>query len=130
MGRAALIPLLMACAGCTMPPTSTNLATFDPIYEGVETRLLDADLVNFTLSMRQARSPADLRSYGDCVAAQYALIRGYRFARHVRTNVGQQGDRWTSDAVYTISAYLPRGTHTLDAGLTVSICQREGIPTI
>ena len=128
--RALALAVVGLCAACTVPLTSTNPAKFNPVYEGVETRLLDADLVNFTLSMTGARTPADLRSYGDCVAAQYALIRGYRFARHVRTNVDQQGNRWTSDAAYTISADLPRGTQTLDAGLTVAICQREGIPTI
>lgn len=113
-----------------MPLTSTNPAQFDRTYLGVETRLLDADLVNFNLTMRGARSPADIRSYGDCVAAQYAVIRGYRFARHVRTNVDERGGLWRSDAVYTISADLPRGAQTLDAGLTVAICEREGIPTI
>lgn len=113
-----------------MPLTSTNPAQFDRIYLGVETRLLDSDLVNFNLVMRGASSPADIRSYGDCVAAQYAVIRGYRFARHVRTNVDENGGLWRSDAVYTSSADLPRGTQTLDAGLTVAICEREGIPTI
>ncbi|MEM6275779.1 MAG: hypothetical protein AAF714_02435 [Pseudomonadota bacterium] len=99
-------------------------------YLGIETRLLDAELVNFSLAVAGATSPEDMRAYGDCAAAQYALIRGYRFARHVRTNVEETGPIWRADAVYTISAGVPRGTQTLDAGLTVTICQQAGVPTV
>ncbi len=71
--------------------------------------LLDGDLVNFRVAMTGARARDDVAAYARCAAAQYALIRGYGFARHVRTNVDQKGGVWRGDAVYTISASLPAG---------------------
>lgn len=125
----ALAALL--AAGCE--PTSTQSGeepAFDPEYISINTRLLDGDLVQFTLVMRGARDDADLRDFGDCAAAQYALIRDFGFARHVRTNVVQEVGLWRADAVYTISAGLPRGTSTLDAEVTVANCREAGIPTV
>ncbi len=99
-------------------------------YQGIETILLDGDLVNFRVSMRNARREADVEAYARCAAAQYALIRGFGFARHVRTTVAQNGNEWRGDAVYTISAALPRGLKTIDAEVTVRDCAALGIPTV
>ena len=99
-------------------------------YDGVETRLLDHDLVNFRVQMTGVASRDDLDAYARCVAAQYALIRGFGFARHVRTNVQEQGGVWTADAVYTISPALPRGLQTLDAQVVAAACAEQGIPTV
>ncbi len=82
---------------------------FTPAYQGIETRLLDGDLVSFLVQMRGARDRADVAAYAECAAAQYALIRGYGFARHLRTNIVEEGGVWRGDAVYTISPALPRG---------------------
>jgi hypothetical protein len=71
-----------------------------------------------------------VEAYAECAAAQYALIRGYGFARHVRTNVDNQGSLWRADAVYTISPALPRGLSTIDAEVTVQNCAENGIPTV
>jgi hypothetical protein len=103
---------------------------FSPRYDGIETILLDGDLVNFRVSMTGARSNSDVSGYAACAAAQYALIRGFGFARHVRTNVEKQGGVWRGDAVYTISAALPMGLKTLDAEVTVRDCGAQGIPTV
>ena len=103
---------------------------FAPSYDGIETILLDGDLVNFRVAMTGARSNADVSGYAACAAAQYALIRGFGFARHVRTNVEKQGGVWRGDAVYTISAALPMGLKTLDAEVTVRDCGAQGIPTV
>lgn len=103
---------------------------FEPVYNGIETRLLDGDLVNFHVAMQGARHPADVEDYGRCAAAQYALIRGYGFARHVRTTVNVTGSSWNGDAVYTISPALPRGNKTIDAEVAVSACAEDGIPTV
>jgi len=73
---------------------------------------------------------ADVEAYARCAAAQYALIRGFGFARHVRTNVDQAGGIWRGDAVYTISSALPRGLKTIDAEVAVRDCGAQGIPTI
>lgn len=99
-------------------------------YQGIETLLLDGDLVSFRVAMTGARDNADVEAYGRCAAAQYALIRGFGFARHVRTTVAQNNGVWRGDAVYIISAALPRGIKTIDAEVTVRDCGDQGIPTI
>ena len=69
-------------------------------------------------------------AYATCAAAQYTLIRGYGFARHVRTNVTNSGGIWRADAVYLISPALPEGLRTIDAEVTVADCKDQGIPTV
>jgi len=119
-----------AQSGCTKIGAEAGTEAQDRRYDGIETILLDGDLVNFRVAMRGARGTEDVAAYGRCAAAQYALIRGFGFARHVRTNVSQSGGNWRGDAVYTISAALPRGLKTLDAEVTVRDCGAQGIPTI
>lgn len=105
-------------------------APFDPRYEGIETRLLDGDLVSFHVRMRGARTDEDIVDYAECAAAQYTLIRGYGFARHVRTKVAETGGLWQADAVYTISESLPKGFKTIDAEVVTAACVESGIPTV
>ena len=109
----AALVVMGGLSGCDVPEPA-NLP-FAPTYEGVDTTLLDGDLVQFDVAMRGARGPSDVEDYSECAAAQYALIRGYGFARHLRTNVYEEGGLWRGDAVYTISPALPRGVRTLDA---------------
>jgi hypothetical protein len=75
-------------------------------------------------------SDDDLIAYARCAAAQYTLIRGYGFARHVRTNVYEEGGVRVADAVYTVSPTLPRGLQTIDAEVTAAGCAEQGIPTV
>ena len=103
---------------------------FIPDYKGVETQLLDGDLVQFNVAMTKALSNQDVSDYAECAAAQYTLIRGYGFARHVRTNVTEEGGIWRADAVYTISPSLPKGLKTIDAEVTAFQCAERGIPTV
>ena len=122
----------IACAvltGCAASEPVAD-ADFAPQYNGIETLLLDGDLVSFRVEMTGARDNEDVAAYGRCAAAQYALIRGFGFARHVRTNVDNQGGIWRGDAVYTISAALPDGLKTIDAEVTVRDCGAQGIPTV
>jgi hypothetical protein len=118
--------VLFGCAG----DTQVSQGDFAPAYNGIETLLLDGDLVNFRVEMTGARGAGDVDAYARCAAAQYALIRGFGFARHVRTNVDNQGGTWRGDAVYTISAALPDGFKTIDAEVTVRDCGAQGIPTV
>ena len=122
----ALAPLLLA--GCE--PAVPLASDFIPDYKGVETILLDGDLVQFNVSMTKAQTGQDVADYAECAAAQYTLIRGYGFARHVRTNVAQEGGLWSADAVYTISPSLPRGIRTIDAEVVVANCVEKGIPRV
>ena len=125
----ALALTLGACAQTEEPVARADMP-FDPGYLGLETALLDGDLVQFHVEMTGARDPADVAAYGECAAAQYALIRGYGFARHVRTTTDDLGSSWTGDAVFVISDALPDGLRTIDAEVTVAACNENGIPTI
>ena len=125
-----LAPLALCALAACAEPAEVGKAAFTPGYVGIETRLLNGDLVNFVVTMRGAQGVEDVSDYAACAAAQYALIRGYGFARHVRTNVAQQGSIWRGDAVYTISPALPRGATTIDAEVTVRDCGARGIPTV
>lgn len=124
----------LACGGliaCTpQDKTLQEVDIFEPRYNGIQTRLLDGDLVGFLVVMEGARDQRDVDAYAECAAAQYALIRGYGFARHVRTNLVEEGGVWRGDAVYTISPALPRGSRTIDAEVTVANCAETGIPTV
>ena len=118
--------LLAVLAACAEPEPEARV----PEYLEIETRLMDGELVNFRVAMRGARDNDDVAAYARCAAARYSLIRGYGFARHVRTNVTTEGGIWRGDAVYTISAALPRGLRTIDAEVTVADCQEQRIPTV
>jgi len=127
MTRMAL-PLiaLSAFAACDAAPSGDGT----PVYQGVETRLLDGDLVNFEVRMRNPQDRDQVAKYAECAAAQYALIRGFGFARHVRTQIDRDGGVWRGDAVYTISSALPDGLRTIDAEVVVADCALRGIPTV
>jgi len=128
---AALAASLAVLGGCApMDRPQASQATFHPSYLGIDTILMDNNLVDFRVAMKGARDGDDVVAYARCAAAQYALIRGFGFARHVRTTVNKDGDIWRGDAVYTISAALPQGTRTIDAEVTVRDCGEQGIPTV
>jgi len=124
---AAVLISALSLSGCAEDEATRPFA---PVYEDIETRLLDGDLVNFRVAMRGARDEEDVERYAECAAAQYALIRGYGFARHVRTLVREEGGIWRGDAIYTISAALPRGLRTIDAEVTAANCAENGIPMV
>jgi hypothetical protein len=126
MMRPAIIAM-STLAACEATPTVPDGAVR---YDGIETRLLDGDLVNFRVKVANTIERQDVADYAECAAAQYALIRGYGFARNVRTLVDEEGGIWTGDAVYTISPALPRGSRTIDAEVTVAECARRSIPTV
>jgi len=139
MGTALILAGLMTAAaglpscgdqGEPDPVAMIDDPNFHPQYLGIETILLDGDLVDFRVAMKGARNRDDVSNYARCAAAQYALIRGAGFARHVRTNIAESGGVWRGDAVYTISTALPDGLRTIDAEVTVRDCGAQGIPTV
>jgi len=133
---AHIAPLAVLClTACAVPEGGgETVASADTgstaEYLGIETRLLDGDLVNFKVSMQGAESADDVARYAECAAAEYTLIRGYGFARHVRTNVDETGGIWTGDAVYTISPSLPDGIKKIDAEVVAANCAENGIPRV
>ena len=122
--------LSMGLAACASADAEVTRAITGPVYTGVETRLLQDDLVNFRVNVANA-SADDATRYADCAAAQYTLIRGYGFARHIRTQITPAADgSLTADAVYTISPALPRGPQTIDAEVVAASCGALGIPMV
>lgn len=133
MSRPLTLCLGLVLAAACAPADGAGVvgrADFAPQYQGIETVLLADDLVNFRVAMRGARGRGDVEDYARCAAAQYALIRGYGFARQVRTAAAERGGVWRADAVYTVSSSLPRGISTLDAEVVVRDCGAQGIPTV
>jgi hypothetical protein len=118
-----------AALGACTPGPEVSEGRGQPVYEGIQTILLDTDLVSFSVAMQGAKDKADVEAYGRCAAAQYALDQGYGFARQVRTIVTKDGQTWYGDAVYLISASLPEGLRTIDAEVAVTECVELGIPT-
>ena len=127
MKALAFIVLMPVVACAEVPDTPEELVTE---YLGIETRLVDDDIVQFDVAMTKALTPADVEQYADCAAAGYTLIRGYDFARHLRTKVYKASGIWRADAVYTISPALPRGSRTLIAEVVADDCAARGIPTV
>jgi len=125
----AAMAALGACVEGTEVPTEPEPAAAAE-YLGVRTMLLDDEMVNLRVAMKGAQSETEIEDYARCAAAQYALIRGYGFARHVRTQVGKTGNVWQGDAVYLISAVLPLGLKTIDAEVEVRSCDERSIPTV
>jgi hypothetical protein len=125
----ALVAGLSACA-MQDEAVSREAGDLSPRYDGIQTTLLEGDLVNFHVEMQNARDPEALDDYAECAAAQYALIRGFGFARHVRTTIEIEGETWRGDAVYTVSPALPRGLKTIDAEVVVAACEENQIPTV
>ena len=125
--KAARVITCMPLAACETVPTAEQ---FIPDYRGVETQLLADDLVQFNVSMTNALTSRDVANYAECAAAGYTLIRGWGFARHLRTNVNEEAGVWTADAVYTISPALPQGIKTIDAEVVAAACAEKGIPTV
>lgn len=121
---------LAGLAACAPAGAEVSRDGFAPRYGGIETRLLADDLVNVRVSVAGAAGPEAAAGYARCAAAQYTLIRGYAFLRHVRTTTGGDRDGQTADAIYTISPALPAGSQTIDAEVTVADCARSGIPTV
>lgn len=136
---AVLLTALAVLAGCVnetgaAKPAATKGAAAPAkaekvVYGEIETILLDDDLVNFRLAMTGG-TQQDLEAFARCAVARYAQIRGYGYARHIRTNVVHDSNRWNGDAVFMISAELPRGLKLIKAGETLAECEKQGIPTV
>ncbi|MEX0369483.1 MAG: hypothetical protein AB3N09_02560 [Tateyamaria sp.] len=125
--KAVWLITALPLAACEPVPTAEQ---FIPDYRGVDTQLLADDLVQFNVSMTNAITAADVEDYAECAAAGYTLIRGWGFARHLRTNVYEEAGVWSADAVYTISPALPQGIRTIDAEVVAAACAERGIPTV
>jgi len=130
--RAAALLALGGGPGACAPADGAEAARSagSPEYLGVETRLLDTDLVQFLLTARGDAGPAAMAAYGRCAAAQYAVIRGMGYARHIRTTTRADGGILRGDAVYTLSAARPAGESVVEAAAELAECRAQGIPAV
>lgn len=115
---------MLVMMGCTIDQSGAR-----PEYLGVKTELLDDDLVRFLVKTKRGNA-RDVIAYSECAAAQYTLIRGYFFARHVRTKTNLIDGMWEADAAYVISPNLPKGARKLDAETVVAHCAENQIPMV
>jgi hypothetical protein len=101
-----------------------------PEYGTVVTKLLEDDLVSFDVQMKGATTNNDVIAFSDCVAAQYALIRGAGFMRRVRNDVTKKRDVWIGTGIYTLSEAHPGGKYSIDAEVTAAECRANNIPMV
>lgn len=127
---AILGPATAALGACTPGDEVAQEPRQPLVHAGVSTILLDDGLVSFTVALEGDADAADVEGYARCAAAQYALDKGFGFARQVRTIVKRHGQVWIGDAVYTLSVTLPEGLVIIDAEQTVADCDELGIPTV
>ena len=57
-------------SACETSTGGEDVTRFSPEYRGIETQLLDGDLVNFRVAMSGARSAQDIDAYAAWVAKQ------------------------------------------------------------
>lgn len=136
-GAGIISPLALAAlvTGCAPQRPGEEVSRFasPPValdYRGIETRLLDGDLVQFLVETGPGADRVHIERYAECAAAQYTIIRGYGFARHLRTSIVQLENGWRGDAVYTISPSLPDGVKKIDAEVVTATCAEDGIPMV
>ena len=126
---------VLALAGTVSACGAANTARGDvdappAVYKGIKTEALDDDLVNVFVEIEGGRGPQDVEVDAECAVSRYVLDKDYGFARHLRTNVTEEGGLWRGDAVYTISPTLPRGLMTIDAEVVAEACAQNGIPMV
>lgn len=117
----ATLVLLTACG---------SLETREPEYLGAKTRLLDAELFEVEVLARGGSLTEALSRYSDCVASQYALIRGFDYLRRVSGSQQSRRVGRQQNTLYTLSKAEPRGASVLQANKMLSACNAGKIPTL
>lgn len=139
MGRTMLSAVLLAGlmagqGGCASAAETTQGAAAKKVpdlsYEGIETHMLQDDLVEFRLAIGGGADAAALNAYADCAVAQYAQIRGFGYARPVRVLLDRSGRMLRGNAAYLLSRDRPEGRRVIAAEPTLSACRAGRIPTV
>ena len=120
--------LILPLTAWTAPEIAVEQVS--PDDRGIETMQFADDLMNSRVELTNALSLTDDEDYARHAAEDYALIRGWGFARHIRSGVEQDKNIWTADAYYTISGGLPREIKTIKAGAVALAFAEHGIPTV
>lgn len=127
--RWGILAALMALPACEFEREGQQ--ALPQVFVGSEAKLLAMDMVEMYVSVSRPR-PGAMQAYSDCVAAQYALIRGLNYARRVASfPVDRAGlaDIVTERTTYLLSDIAPSGA-SLNAAEIVADCREAGIPTV
>ncbi len=131
---AAIAPVLVMAAGvggCAPPPELAENPDLVPVYQGADVLILDEGLVNVQVTVQDARRAVDVTDYARCVMAGHARRHGYRYARHLRTNLEVDKTRqWLGDAIYALSRARPDGLEIMKTAEVVRECRNNGIPLV
>ncbi len=117
---------LAGCAGMA-PTAEPGLAR--ATYLSADAVGWKDDLVRVRVTLKGADAEAAAGEFARCIAAGYAVKNNAGFVRHVLTLTDKEGGIWRGDAVYSVTAALPRGVQTIDADVTVEECGDRAIPT-
>jgi hypothetical protein len=122
---AAAALLLGACVSEAQPEGDPAKRS----YGRTEVLVIDEDVVGVYAEMAGAADRAESADFARCVVSGYTLSKGYAFARHIRTNVTEEGGIWRADALYSVTPGVPEGLTRIDAEVTAADCALRGIPT-
>ena len=118
--------IVSACDRTSAPTVSTQGVD----YMSAESELIGDGLVKISASVKNAESDHFASEFAACVAARYALLRGFGFARMVTSGVSRTEDVRTATSVYSITARLPAGVRKLDAEVVAVNCAENGVPMV
>ncbi len=132
--NASIAPALLVAAGvagCAPPPELVENPDLVPLHQGADVLDLGDDLLNVQVTVQDARRAEDVTDYARCVMADYAKEHGFRYARHLRTNLdADRKRRWLGDAIYMVSRERPDGLEIIDTAAVVKDCKEKGIPLV
>ena len=99
-------------------------------YTSTKADLIGDGSLKISASVRNVQSDHFATEFATCVAARYALLHGFGFARLVTDSVSRDDDIRTATSVYSITARLPPGARKLDAEVVAVNCAENGIPMV
>ena len=99
-------------------------------YTSTKADLIGDGLVKMSASVKNIQSDHFATEFASCVAARYALLSEYGFARLVTDSVSKDDDIRTATSVYSIAARLPSGVRKIDAEVVAVNCAENGIPMV
>lgn len=130
---AMLYALVLAMTGIVSACDRTGdsrMSAKDVEYISTNAELIGDGLVKFSASVKNVQSDHFATEFATCVAARYALLNGFGFARLVTDSVSRDDDIRTATSVYSITARLPPGARKLDAEVVAVNCAENGIPMV
>ena len=99
-------------------------------YMSTEAELMGDGLVRISACVRNVQSSHFATEFAACVAARYAFLRGFGFARLVTDSVNRADDIRTAISIYSSTARLLAGVRKLDAEVVAVNCAENGIPMV